>query len=319
MRVLLAPLDIAGQARMTAIELEKLGHTARFFDGYSNYLGYEHEKGQEFSLDELPALKEFDVFDIFFGAFNPIENTRETFKPLQFIHHFCGTDVRQLDIAQENNPYAVVKGGSGDKIRERIKKLATLTDHCTIMDEELRPHVEPFFEHVHIIPRMVDVEKYAALAQFSTNGSAPIVTHAPTSTKVKGTEFVIKAAEDLGSDIEFLLVAGMQHKVAERIYAQSDILISQLNLDSYGVFAIEGMAMGKVVITYLTDEMRKTYPENPPIVSATRETLRDVLADVVSWSRKKRQAFGKRAQRYAKKYHSPEIVVPQIVEAYESL
>ena len=110
MRILLAPIDIAGQARITAKELNEAGHYARFFDGDDSYLGYENEDGQEFALKELPSLGDFDVFDVFFGAFVPMGG-REMFpKHLKFVHHFCGSDVRQIDIAKEKNPFVVVKG-----------------------------------------------------------------------------------------------------------------------------------------------------------------------------------------------------------------
>ena len=321
MRVFLAPIDIAGQARLTAVELEKRGHTARFFDGYASYLGYEEEEGQKYSLKELPSLADFDIFDVFFGAFVPL-NGRNTFpKHLKFVHHFCGTDVRQFDLASTNNPYAVVKGNKDDseKIRKHLKNLATVTDHCTLMDEELRPHVAPFFSRVHVIPRMVNVERYAKMSiEVSENGNKPIVVHASTHSRVKGTEHIVRAAEQL-DNIEFLLIAGMRHNVAERIYAQSDIIIAQLNLDSYGILAIEGMAMGKIVITYLSPKMRKTYPPGLPIVSATRENLKEVLADVVSWPLHKKISVGWAGKEYVKKYHSTEAVMPKLIEAYKSL
>jgi len=318
MRVLLAPIDIAGQARLTAIELEKRGHHARFFDGYSSYLGYEYENGQQYALTELPALGDFDIFDVFFGAFVPVGTKKDFPRHLKFVHHFCGSDVRQYDVAIKHNPYAKVKGftGNGEKIREHLKRLASVTDHCTIMDEELRPHVEPFFEHVHIVPRMIDIERYTKMPQ--VYNPKPAVVHAPTHASVKGTEYVIKAAQEL-EGMEFLLVAGMRHGVAERVYSQSDIIVAQLNLDSYGILAIEGMAMGKVVITYLSDEMRKTYPSELPIVSATRENIKEVLADVISWPIEKRMEVGEAGIAYARKYHSPEVVTPQILEVYNSL
>ena len=123
MRVLLAPLDIAGQARMTAFELNKRGHYARFFDNATTYFGYEHDKGQEFSLKKLPTLTDYDVFDIFFGAFRPIGKRKDFPKNLKFVHHFCGTDVRQLDIANQTNRFAVVKGpDNSEGIRKRLKE-----------------------------------------------------------------------------------------------------------------------------------------------------------------------------------------------------
>lgn len=319
MRVLLAPIDIAGQMRMSAVELEKRGHHARFFDSAVNYFGYEHEKGQEFALKRLEdvRLAEYDVFDIFFGAFKPISGTLPD--KLKIIHHFCGTDVRQLDIAKEHNRLAVVKGkDNSESIRNHLKELATTSEHCTIMDEELRPHVAPFFKYVHIVPRMVDLDKFNPIY----NGHKRLtVVHASTHGAVKGTPDIVKAVKNLKNsrDFNFWLVAGMQHRKAMELYQKADIVVCQLNLDSYGIFAIEAMALGKVVITRLSDKMRKTFPPNLPLISVDPTDIRDVLANVLKWSQERRAAVGKAGREYVEKYHTPDTVMPRLLEVYEGL
>lgn len=319
MRVLLAPIDIAGQARMTAFELNKRGHHARFFDGATNYLGYEHEKGQEFALKELEdvRLAEYDVFDIFFAAFKPVNGTLPN--KLRVVHHFCGTDVRQLDVAKKHNRFAVVKGKDNSKaIRAHLAELAATSEHCTIMDEELRPHVEPFFEYVHIVPRMVDLDKFNPIY----NGHKKLtVVHASTHAEVKGTADIVKAVRNLKNNrvFDFWLVAGMRHDKAMELYKKADIVICQLNLDSYGVFAIEAMALGKLVITRLSDKMRETYPEDPPLVSADPDNIRDVLADVLKWSPEKRAEIGHKGRGYVQNWHAPSVVAPKIISVYEQL
>ena len=305
---------------MTAFELNKRGHYARFFDNATTYFGYEDDKGQEFSLKKLPTLTDYDVFDIFFGAFRPIGKRKDFPKNLKFVHHFCGTDVRQLDIANQTNRFAVVKGvGNSEETRRIIKEeLAVSTDHCTIMDEELRPHVEPYFKYVHIVPRMVDLDKFNPIY----NGHKRVtVIHASTHAEVKGTPDIIKAVKNLKNsrDFDFWLVAGMRHDKAMELYKRADIVVCQLNLDSYGIFAIEAMALGKVVITRLSDKMRATYPENPPLISADPTDIRNVLADVLKWPRQKRVALGMAGRRYVEKYHSPDVVMSKLLKVYEGL
>lgn len=319
MRVLLAPIDIAGQARMTAFELNKRGHHARFFDGATNYLGYEHEKGQEFALKELgdAKLAEYDVFDIFFGAFKPVNGALPP--KLKIVHHFCGTDVRQLDVAKKHNRYAVVKGkDNSEGIRKHLKELSVTSEHCTIMDEELRPHVEPFFKYVHIVPRMVDLDKFNPIY----NGHKKLtVVHASTHAEVKGTQQIVAAVEKLKKkyDFNFWLVAGMRHDKAMELYKKADIIISQLNLDSYGVFAIEGMAMGKVVLSRLSNKMQNTYPELPPIIPVEPDSIGFVLDNILRWSPEERHRCGRNGREYVEKYHSADAVMPKLIEVYESL
>lgn len=319
MKVLLAPIDIAGQMRMTAFELNKRGYKADFFDGATNYLGYENEEGQEFAIKDLgdARLAEYDVFDIFFGAFNPIIGTLP--KTLKIVHHFCGTDVRQLDVAKEHNRLAVVKGkDNSESIRNHLKELATTSEHCTIMDEELRPHVEPFFKYVHIVPRMVNLDKFNPIY----NGHKKLtVVHASTHAEVKGTQQIVEAVEKLKKkyDFNFWLVAGMRHDKAMELYKKADIVVCQLMLDSYGVFAIEAMALGKVVITRLSDEMAQTYPENPPLISAHPSTITDMLENALIMSTETRHLIGKKARKYVEKHHSPDVVMSKLIKVYEKL
>jgi len=319
MRVLLAPIDIAGQARMTAFELNKRGHHARFFDGATNYLGYEHEKGQEFALKELEdvRLAEYDVFDIFFAAFKPVNGALPN--KLKVIHHFCGTDVRQLDVAREHNRFAVVKGKDNSKtIRAHLAELAATSEHCTIMDEELRPHVEPFFKNVHIVPRMVDLDKFNPIY----NGHKKLtVVHASTHAEVKGTQQIVAAVEKLKKkyDFNFWLVAGMRHDKAMELYKKADIVVCQLNLDSYGVFAIEAMALGKVVITRLSNKMTRTYPDGLPLVPADPTDIENVLAGVLNWGPARRHGCGMAGREYVEEHHSPDAVMPKLIEVYENL
>ena len=80
----------------------------------------------------------------------------------------------------------------------------------------------------------------------------PIVVHAPSSRRRKGSEHVIAACE--GLDVELELVEGLHHDEALKRYRAADIVVDQLNAGWYGLFAIEAMALGKPVVTFLHDE-----------------------------------------------------------------
>ena len=87
---------------------------------------------------------------------------------------------------------------------------------------------------------------------------------------------MIAAVEGLDADLE--LVEGLHHDEAFERYRAADIVVDQLNAGWYGLFAIEAMALGKPVVTFLHDEaVRRTeaaFGTRVPIVSATAETLR---------------------------------------------
>src|SRR5206468_1633593 len=93
----------------------------------------------------------------------------------------------------------------------------------------------------------------------------------------KGTEHVIAACEGLDADLR--IIEGVHHDEAFALYRDADIVVDQLNAGWYGLFAIECMALGKPVVTFLHDEaVRRTeeaFGTRVPLVSATAETLRE--------------------------------------------
>src|SRR5919197_2997933 len=68
------------------------------------------------------------------------------------------------------------------------------------------------------------------------------VAHAPSKRAVKGTDVVIAAVEALrqrGVAIELDLIEGVPHREARRRYAEADVIVDQLRIGWYGMFAIE--------------------------------------------------------------------------------
>jgi len=169
-----------------------------------------------------------------------------------------------------------------------------------------------------VVPVGLDLSKYDP-TPVSHNGTVRIV-HAPTKRIVKGTEAVIAACEQL--PVELDLVENVRHDKAVERYRQADIVVDQLNVGWYGVFAIEGMALGKPVITYLHDEAvertERAYGVDVPIVSATAETLVQRLRPLVE-SAAERRRIGDASRAYAEKVHDAEKIADRLIEIYESL
>ena len=148
----------------------------------------------------------------------------------------------------------------------------------------------------------------------------PVVVHAPSSRRRKGTEHVIAACADL--DVELDLVEGLHHDEARRRYERADIVVDQLNAGWYGLFAIEAMALGKPVITFLHDEaVRRTeeaFGVSVPIVSATTETLRDRIRDLAE-DASRRRTLGEESRRYVERVHDVDVIAGRLLRLYEAL
>jgi glycosyltransferase involved in cell wall biosynthesis len=169
-----------------------------------------------------------------------------------------------------------------------------------------------------VIPPGVDLTRIEPVAP--SDRPRPLIVHAPSSRRRKGTEHVLEAVGGLDADLE--LVEGLHHDEAFERYRAADIVVDQLNAGWYGIFAIEAMALGKPVVTYLHDEAVRRSEEafgvRVPLVSATKETLRERLRVLVE-SPAERRRIGAASRAYVEQVHDLEQVTDRLLALYARL
>jgi glycosyltransferase involved in cell wall biosynthesis len=170
-----------------------------------------------------------------------------------------------------------------------------------------------------VIPPGIDLE---TIEPAPPSGRArPVILHAPSSRRRKGTEHVLAACEGLDAEVE--IVEGLHHDEAFERYRRADIVVDQLNAGWYGLFAIECMALGKPVVGFLHDEaVRRTeeaFDTRVPVVNATAETLRDRLAELVGAGPEGREATGAASRAYVERVHDLGRVTDRLLDVYARL
>ncbi len=169
-----------------------------------------------------------------------------------------------------------------------------------------------------VIPPGIDLSRIEPAPP--SDRARPLIVHAPSSRRRKGSEHVIAAVEGLDADLE--LVEGLHHDEAFERYQAADIVVDQLNAGWYGIFAIEAMALGKPVVTFLHDEaVRRTeeaFGTRVPIVSATAETLRETLRPLVADAGRRRE-LGAASRAYVERVHDLEQVTDRLLALYARL
>ena len=170
-----------------------------------------------------------------------------------------------------------------------------------------------------VIPPGIDV---AAIEPAFPAGdrTRPVILHAPSSRRRKGTEHVLAACEGLEADL--VLVEGLHHDEAFERYRGADIVVDQLNAGWYGLLAIECMALGKPVVTFLHDEAvarsEEAFGTRVPIVSATKENLRQRLEPLVADAAERRRV-GEASRAYVEQVHDLERVADRLLALYARL
>ena len=206
---------------------------------------------------------------------------------------------------------------SSDRIKKQIKKIFHYTDTIILHDEELRKHLVGYRGNVAYIPLRVDVSKFEP-SYPSVNCKKPIVVHAPTNREAKGSKYIIQAVEELKKEyeFEFVLVENKTQSEAFEEYKKADIIVDQLRAGTYGVFAIEAMALGKPVISYISKDMIEQFPEELPIVSASIDTIKERLEELLR-DAELRNSLGMRGREYAENYHNYEIIAFLLRDIYQ--
>jgi len=242
----------------------------------------------------LPAT---DVFHFYFGV-------TLVPKSLQFpllraarkrsVYHFLGSDIRgkspaELAYAQRAGARIV---GSYDAVR--------------------------WVPDANVVPPGIDLRDFEPTSP--SDRARPLLVHAPSSRGRKGTEHVIAACEQLPVDLE--IVEGLHHDEARERYRAADIVVDQLNAGWYGLFAIEAMALGKPILTFLHDEaVRRTedaFGVPVPIVGTTKETLVEDLRPLVE-SPEERRRVGLASRAYVERVHDIEQVADRLLDIYARL
>src|SRR4029079_16617333 len=170
----------------------------------------------------------------------------------------------------------------------------------------------------HVIPPGIDVHGIEPAPP--PDGERPVVLHAPSSRARKGTEHVVAACAQL--DVELEIVEGLDHREAFERYRRAHIIVDHLNAGWYGVFAIEAMALGKPVVSFLHDEaVRRTeeaFGLEVAIVSVTREALRERLRPLAA-SPDERRRVGAASRAYAQEVHDLERMTDRLLALYADL
>jgi glycosyltransferase involved in cell wall biosynthesis len=281
-------------AKLVVVERQKLHPEADWsLDRPAGFWGRQAVQWPAF----LRLLPKTDVFHFYFGwTLVPRRVQWPLLKAARrrSVLHFLGSDIRGK--APEQLAYA---RGADARIVGSYDALRWVPD-------------------AHVVPPGLDLREYTPVP--SEDRRRPIVLHAPSSRRRKGTEHVIAACE--GLDVDLDIVEGLRHDEALRHYERADIVVDQLNAGWYGIFALEAMALGKPVLGYLREEAvretKRALGAEVPIVPVTKETLHERIAQLAA-SADERRRIGASSRAYVEHVHDADKGADRLIAIYGSL
>lgn len=327
MRIVHAPTEIAGQMGILVGGLRQAGIMANGYNWTTNYLKYNGGiiNTDAYELKRLidPLVKITDIFHFHNGNSFLVKNAdipliSESGKKI--VMHHWGNDVRTVKGAKLLNPYPIPPSYMTDEqIHDRLVFHTRYIRHAIVQDYELYPHVSDYYEHVHVLPLACNVKEIPYKFPKADNLN-PVIIHAPTNREFKGSEYVERAIKDLKRthNFTYTTIEKTNHQKAMEMYLTADIIVDQILCGTYGMLSVEAMAMGKVVVAYVREDVKQHFPDPLPIVVANPDTVRDVLASLLQNPQLCRK-IGEAGRAYVKQYHAVEKVIPALLDIYSKL
>jgi hypothetical protein len=150
-------------------------------------------------------------------------------------------------------------------------------------------------------------------------GGRPVVAHAPSSSWLKGSEWVDPVLRRMDRDglLTYRRMENIPPIMVPSLLREVDVLVDQIVLGNPGVIAVQAMAAGRLVLAHLPEHVRRRFPEPPPVVEATPETLEQVLLSVIENPEHYSQ-IAARGVGFARKYHDGRLSAQVLAEALSS-
>lgn len=230
---------------------------------------------------------------------------------------FHGSDVRLRSHHLADDKWSFFRYGDipcdEERVEARLSIISRYAHHMTVGSVLDRPYVPG----ATYVPKSVDTRRLRQ--KTSPHRDRPVVLHAPSRRATKGTDFILAGLDEVrkrGADFEVDLIEGLEHnEVIERV-AQSDIVVEKLLGGDAGVASLEAMALGKVAIARIRDEVLEAHP-GLPVVSADPDTFADTVEQLLR-DLDRRRRIGDAGRSYVERHHDHRVTGRRLEELYRN-
>lgn len=291
---------------------------------FQKYLQEKCNPSKNFILRK--ALRECDIFIFMFNSFyqdfSDLEKIKKKNKKIIFIftggheiwYHAAKQDferlkMRPLEINQDY--YSKDKDLIRALMSTRMPEKYADVIYSAPMQGQLL--IRPYMKFMIPIPISYISSKV------SVQRDIPKIIHAPSSPVFKGTKYILEVINKLKTrndmEFEFELIHNLSHERALKKYSECDIIINQVLAPSPGRLGFEGLALGKVVLTFTGNDFGydEKLSEECPIVDVYPENLEKKLIKLVS-NKQLRQSIAEKGPLYIRKYHNPQLITRKMIQ-----
>jgi hypothetical protein len=235
---------------------------------------------------------------------------------------FHGSEARRPDVHAELTPWSPF-GSSGNEALTANLVRATRAVHEALEDFAGTRFVSTpdLLDHVpdaRWLPVVVGPSSFEP-ARPPFDGRRPVVAHAPSSSALKGSQWVDPVLQRMHDDglLTYLRLRDLPPIMVPSVLREVDVVIDQVVLGNPGVLAAQAMAAGRLVVAHLPQQVRRRFADPVPVVEATPATVEQVMLAVLENNDHYREVAA-RGVAFARKYHDGRMSAQVITEALSS-
>ncbi len=218
---------------------------------------------------------------------------------------FHGSDIRQASLHQRTVVDSPLKesGAYWDAVRRNAESNLRLAQS---FDGPIFVSTPGLLAHVPgatWLPLVIDANRFSPHCPLMER-KRPIVIHAPSNPKMKGTKQIEPILEklDLEGLIEYQRLSNIPHAEMPDFISKADVVVDQVVLGDYGVLQCEAMAAGRLVLASVN--IAQKFVPDLPVVHTTAATLEKLLRAAVSTRRADFIQLASKGPGYVATHHS---------------
>ncbi|UUW91633.1 glycosyltransferase family 4 protein [Pimelobacter simplex] len=334
MRVLQAPVNIANQAWGLAQGLRARGHEVEVWEYGTSVFDYPCDR--RIDVTAGPEAYVAALHDAFRGGFDVVHlHYARSLVPeriglpamwdlpmwrgmgVTVVMTFHGTDVRLRSHHIADDEWSFYRFSDmpshEDVIADRLRIIRSYASHMTVGSVlDLA-----YAEDAVYVPKVIDTSGLVA-TPLPTDGRRPLVVHAPSRRALKGTDMIVAGLDRLraeGVEFDLDLIEGVSNAEALARMSRADIVVEKVLGGDVGVTSMEAMALGRVAVARIRDQVRERHPDLP-VVSAAPDTFADVMRDLLG-DPERRARLGRAGPSYVEREHGVEVTGLRLEELYQ--
>lgn len=258
------------------------------------------------------------------------------------VMHFVGSDIRSEEYLfwKERHITQVLDGKDNrEKTMPWQKKLIHDAETYANLIIVSTPDLKSLIPSARYYPVVLDYEKFideiSALPNKPKDKSEIVILHSPSSvmkSNLKGTNQITAVLNKIISSQKYniRLILPSKNNTDRKTnystsryqlfgyYKEADIVIDQMIIGWYGLLSVEALAVGKYVVSYIEDSLKKELFPDCPIKIANVNTLEAVLIECIEAVIKNENTqICDAEQDWVKKFHTIENMNNVLLAAWD--